>query len=265
MELSGRFGRRFKEAELLRFKGLPERSVARAFQKIFPDLNLTIDEIVALRLEQLRCHFDRVQMIPGALSFLQRAKADGFRLGLTTSAARSIQLLACQTFALTSYFEAVITGDDIEVGKPDPEPYVRTAAKLDLRTNECMVVEDAVNGVLSGKAQVASWWRLRPRSPPALWSQQVPISLCLLFLRSRSISSKSRPEAPRKVNRSAAQRWSRCALPTSLAGQVVRITLRNQGVFGETRAELPARAGFLVGCRLYLLHHHFKCFGHPVT
>ncbi len=152
MELSGRFGRRFKEAELLRFKGLPERSVARAFQKIFPDLNLTIDEIVALRLEQLRCHFDRVQMIPGALSFLQRAKADGFRLGLTTSAARSIQLLACQTFALTSYFEAVITGDDIEVGKPDPEPYVRTAAKLDLRTNECMVVEDAVNGVLSGKA-----------------------------------------------------------------------------------------------------------------
>ena len=152
LELSERFGRRFKDAELLPFKGLPERSMARAFQRIFPNLTLSIDEIIGLRLEQLRRHFDRIEMIPGALSFLQKARAEGFHLGLTTSAPRSMQVLACETFALSSYFEAVITGDDIELGKPDPEPYVRTAAKLALQTNECMVVEDAVNGVLSGKA-----------------------------------------------------------------------------------------------------------------
>jgi HAD superfamily hydrolase (TIGR01509 family) len=152
LELSGRFGRRFGQAELLQLKGLPELSVARAIQKSFPDLDLAIDEIIRLRLELLRSNFHRVEMIEGALEFVQRAKAAGFRLGLTTSAARSMQRLACETFALSSYFDTVITGEDIERGKPDPQPYERTAANLALRPDECMVVEDAVNGVRSGKA-----------------------------------------------------------------------------------------------------------------
>jgi HAD superfamily hydrolase (TIGR01509 family) len=152
LELSGRFGRRFGQAELMQFKGLPERSVADAIQKSFPDLTHTIDEVIRLRLELLRSNFHRVQMIEGALEFVQRAKAGGFRLGLTTSAARSMQRLACETFALSAYFDTVITGEDIERGKPDPQPYERTAANLALRPNQCMVVEDAVNGVKSGKA-----------------------------------------------------------------------------------------------------------------
>jgi HAD superfamily hydrolase (TIGR01509 family) len=152
LELSGRFGRRFSHVELLQFKGLPELAIARAFLKSFPDLTLTIDEIVRLRLEQLGSNFHRVRMIPGAVAFVQRAKAAGFRLGLTTSATRSMQRLACETFALSSYFDTVITGEDIEKGKPDPEPYARTVANLALLPSECMVVEDAVNGVRSGKA-----------------------------------------------------------------------------------------------------------------
>jgi HAD superfamily hydrolase (TIGR01509 family) len=152
LELSAHFGRRFGPDELLQFKGLPELSVARAIQKSLPDLALPIDEIIRLRLELLKSNFHRVEMIEGALAFVQRAKAAGFRLGLTTSAARSMQRLACETFALTSYFDTVITGEDIERGKPDPQPYQRTAANLALRPDECMVIEDAVNGVGSGKA-----------------------------------------------------------------------------------------------------------------
>jgi HAD superfamily hydrolase (TIGR01509 family) len=152
LELSDRFGRRFRHDEILQFKGLPELFVARTIQKFFPDLSLSIDEIIRLRLELLRSNFHRVEMVEGALTFIQRAKTAGFRLGLTTSAARSMQRLACETFALTSYFDTVITGEDIERGKPDPQPYERTTANLDLQPNECMVVEDAVNGVKSGKA-----------------------------------------------------------------------------------------------------------------
>jgi HAD superfamily hydrolase (TIGR01509 family) len=152
LELSDRFGRRFGQDEVMQFKGLPELSVAHAIQKSFPDLAMTVDEIIRLRLELLRSNFHRVEMIEGALEFVQKAKAARFRLGLTTSAARSMQQLACETFALTSYFDTVITGEDIERGKPDPQPYERTAANLALRPDECMVVEDAVNGVKSGKA-----------------------------------------------------------------------------------------------------------------
>ena len=91
-------------------------------------------------------------MIEGALEFVKRCQAAGFRLGLTTSAARAIQQLAFEKFGLSRYFDAVVTGEDIRRGKPDPEPYLLTAAKLGQPASVCMVIEDAVSGIIAGKA-----------------------------------------------------------------------------------------------------------------
>ncbi len=152
-ELSSQFGRRFEsEAELQQFKGLPEVSIARLFKKIFPHVTLAAHEITSLRLGQLLSNFNVVQMIEGALDFVKRSKAAGFRLGLTTSAASSVQKRAFDTFGLSDYFDAIVTGEDIERGKPDPEPYLLTAARLSLSPAACLVIEDAVSGVISGKA-----------------------------------------------------------------------------------------------------------------
>ena len=49
-------------------------------------------------------------------------------------------------------FDSVITGSDITNKKPDPEIYLKAAASVGVAPENCMVVEDAVAGVLSGKA-----------------------------------------------------------------------------------------------------------------
>jgi mannitol-1-/sugar-/sorbitol-6-phosphatase len=153
LELSSQFGRRFEnESELQQFKGLPEVSIASLLKQIFPAVALENQEITRLRLEQLLANFHVVEMIEGALEFVKRCKASGFRLGLTTSAARAIQQLAFEKFGLSKYFDAVVTGEDIQRGKPDPEPYLLTAARLAQPAAACMVIEDAVSGVISGKA-----------------------------------------------------------------------------------------------------------------
>jgi len=153
LELSSQFGRRFEhEAELQQFKGLPEVSIANLLKKIFPTVALEDHEITRLRLELLLANFHVVEMIEGALEFLKRCQAAGFRSGLTTSAARAIQELAFEKFGLSKYFDAVVTGGDITRGKPDPEPYLLTAAKLSQPASACMVIEDAVSGIISGKA-----------------------------------------------------------------------------------------------------------------
>jgi mannitol-1-/sugar-/sorbitol-6-phosphatase len=46
----------------------------------------------------------------------------------------------------------IITGQDIINGKPHPEPYLKTAEKLDVAPANALVIEDSVNGVRSGKA-----------------------------------------------------------------------------------------------------------------
>jgi beta-phosphoglucomutase-like phosphatase (HAD superfamily) len=153
LELSGQFGRRFEqESELQRFKGLPEVSIANLLKEIFPAVTLENDEITRRRLELLLANFHVVDMIEGALEFVKGCKAAGFRLALTTSAARTIQQLAFEKFGLEKYFDAVVTGEDIKRGKPDPEPYLLTAGKLAQPASTCMVIEDAVSGVISGKA-----------------------------------------------------------------------------------------------------------------
>jgi sugar-phosphatase len=47
--------------------------------------------------------------------------------------------------------EILVTGDDVEHGKPDPEPYLRAAAALGVPPGRCVVVEDAPAGVLAGQ------------------------------------------------------------------------------------------------------------------
>jgi sugar-phosphatase len=48
--------------------------------------------------------------------------------------------------------EVIVTGEDVQHGKPDPEGYLRAAELLDANPDECLVVEDAPAGVAAGKA-----------------------------------------------------------------------------------------------------------------
>jgi sugar-phosphatase len=73
------------------------------------------------------------------------------RWAIVTSATRRL-LLARLTAAGLPVPERIISGEMVERGKPDPEPYRRGAELLGFRPEECVVVEDAPSGVGAGKA-----------------------------------------------------------------------------------------------------------------
>ena len=51
-----------------------------------------------------------------------------------------------------SLFDAILTSEDFAKSKPDPDCYLRAAARLGARTDECIVFEDSFNGLRSGRA-----------------------------------------------------------------------------------------------------------------
>src|SRR5207244_12232210 len=53
---------------------------------------------------------------------------------------------------LTSFFDMIVTGDEIERGKPAPDIYLRTAEKLGLAPDACLVIEDSLSGIAAAKA-----------------------------------------------------------------------------------------------------------------
>jgi len=53
---------------------------------------------------------------------------------------------------LAPYFTEITSSDDVTKGKPDPEIFLYAARKLGVKPESCVVIEDAVNGVLAAKA-----------------------------------------------------------------------------------------------------------------
>lgn len=88
-------------------------------------------------------------VLPGVKALLEGLPPE--RWAIVTSSSQPL-LLARLKAAGLPLPERVISGDMVERGKPDPEPYRRGAELLGFRTEECVVVEDAPSGVGAGKA-----------------------------------------------------------------------------------------------------------------
>jgi len=89
-----------------------------------------------------------LQVLPGVKTLLAGLPME--RWAIVTSSTRRL-LLARLKAAGLPVPERIISADDVERGKPDPEPYRRGAELLGLRPEECVVVEDAPSGVGAGK------------------------------------------------------------------------------------------------------------------
>ena len=51
-----------------------------------------------------------------------------------------------------SLFDAILTSEDFERSKPDPDCYIKAAQRLETESDECIVFEDSFNGLKSGRA-----------------------------------------------------------------------------------------------------------------
>ena len=87
---------------------------------------------------------------PGALQLLTAARGAGVRLALVTMSYRS---LADVVAALVpGGFDVVVAGDEVERGKPHPDPYLRAAELLGVPAPACVALEDSPTGVRSAEA-----------------------------------------------------------------------------------------------------------------
>jgi HAD superfamily hydrolase (TIGR01509 family) len=95
----------------------------------------------------------RLQPLPGVLDFINKCRAKGLKLAVATSADKVKMLTNLREIGLPeTTFDAVVNGLDVKKKKPDPEIFLTAARKLKLKTSDCLVVEDAVNGIAAAKA-----------------------------------------------------------------------------------------------------------------
>jgi sugar-phosphatase len=90
--------------------------------------------------------------LPGALDLLRGLPSN--RWTIVTSCTRTLAIVRIKAAGLPLP-DQIVTSNDILHGKPSPDPYLKGAAVLGFPALQCVVVEDAPAGIVSGKASGA--------------------------------------------------------------------------------------------------------------
>ncbi|MDD2710487.1 MAG: HAD-IA family hydrolase [Verrucomicrobiae bacterium] len=114
------------------------------------DLVAAKARVYALYLEIIR---GQLQPLAGAGEFMVACRKRGLKMAVATSADQiKLEGNLAQIRIPPSSFDVIVTGDAIKRKKPDPEVFLVAAAKLGLPAESCLVVEDAENGIMAGRA-----------------------------------------------------------------------------------------------------------------
>ncbi len=89
---------------------------------------------------------------PHTVGLLRVARETYCRTGLATMSYREEALHVLRALDLEQSLDVVLTREDVEHPKPDPEIYRLAAEKLEVPPEECLVLEDSLNGVRAGVA-----------------------------------------------------------------------------------------------------------------
>lgn len=117
--------------------------------------DLTPDQIVEYgrRKDELFKDSARdMQTIPGVLEFLEMLESSGVSMAVATSASSGRAHDVLMRLGILPRFEAIVTGNDVRKGKPDPEIFLLAADRMKQTPRNLLVVEDAVSGVKAAKS-----------------------------------------------------------------------------------------------------------------
>jgi HAD superfamily hydrolase (TIGR01509 family) len=117
-------------------------------------INVDIEKVKARTYEIYRNIVKgKLSPLPGAHEFLSKCRNKGLKLALATSADTIKMDVNLKEIGLSrESFHSIVTGLDVNRKKPFPDIYLKAAENLGLKSVDCLVVEDAVSGIKSGKA-----------------------------------------------------------------------------------------------------------------
>lgn len=95
---------------------------------------------------------DTGKPLKGVVNMLSFLSEKGLKIGLGTSSYSVLIEAVLSTINLKDKFHFVHSAENEEFGKPHPAVYLSVAKELNVKPQKCLVIEDSLNGIISGKA-----------------------------------------------------------------------------------------------------------------
>ena|SRR5207248_1789615 len=127
--------------------------LAIEFYKNAFHISAPVEELMRRRAEIATEFFaNRVGLFPSAKATLERLREMKICLALATSSVSASARPFLERTGIRHFFDVIVTGDEIERGKPHPDIYMLAAEKLEMGSDSCLVIEDALAGIAAAKA-----------------------------------------------------------------------------------------------------------------
>lgn len=128
-----------------KIKGMTLKQI---FERYFPDTKIQKEIDTILNQEEAKMQYE---FIPGARAFIEDIKAQGVKCAVVTSSNQiKMASVARKMPEFEAIFDRILTAEDFSASKPAPDCYLLGARVFDCDISECVVFEDAFNGLQAG-------------------------------------------------------------------------------------------------------------------
>ena len=128
------------------------QTLTQIYDQWFSGPLLSEQAVITERLNEYESnmHYDYIE---GFEQMIADLRAHGVKTAVVTSSnLPKMQAVYRYQPEFKSLFDAILTSEDFERSKPDPDCYLKAASRLGASTDECIVFEDSFNGLRSGRA-----------------------------------------------------------------------------------------------------------------
>ena len=150
VEILKEFNKEISQREYIEyFCGGTIKDNARKFIDIYNidwDYETSLERIKKKESELLK---DKVDLKFGAREILDYLESKGYKIGLATSSLRQRAINILEKNQIIDYFDAFVFSEDIDIGKPNPQVFLKALEKLNSKAEKSIVLEDSEQGIIA--------------------------------------------------------------------------------------------------------------------
>lgn len=137
---------KYTREQVLPFMGPP---LSESFASVDPE---RADEMIGVyRKYNIENHDLLVEQFEGVFETIRTLKENGFKLAIVSTKKRDVVLKGLKLAKLDPFFDVVITLDEVERAKPDPEPLEKALRALGSSPSEAIMIGDNYHDILGGR------------------------------------------------------------------------------------------------------------------
>lgn len=138
---------------LATFDGLPTKdklNMLTSVGKLPKDLHPIINKMK--QKHTMRMILNKCKPLFAHQYALSKLHSEGYKMAVCSNSIRRSVEVMIQQAGLDKYFEFYVSNEDVSNGKPNPEMYSKAIDKLNLKPEDCLILEDNENGIKAAKA-----------------------------------------------------------------------------------------------------------------